>query len=67
MTTVFSTIETHEHTNRLMDQVKEAIAVSSINPHDKHVDVLLKASALCREITAVTSILCKSGKWQSYD
>lgn len=46
---------------RMMDQLKEAIAFSALNPHDKHVDVLLKSSAICREMGAVTAILCKSG------
>jgi len=46
-----------------MDQLKEAVALSAINPHDKHVDVLLRSSALCREMGGVTIILCKSGEW----
>ena len=45
-----------------MDQLKEAVAFSAINPHDKHVDVLLRSSALCREMGGVTIILCKSGE-----
>ena len=45
-----------------MEQLKEAVALSAMNPHDKHVDVLLRSSALCREMGGVTIILCKSGK-----
>ena len=46
----------------MMEQLKEAIAFSAMNPHDKHVDVLLRSSALCREMGGVTIILCKSGE-----
>jgi hypothetical protein len=47
----------------MLDQLKEAVAFSALNPHDKHVDVLLKSSAICREMGAVTAILCKSGTY----
>ncbi len=47
---------------RMMDQLKDAIGASALNPHDKHVDVLLKSSAICREMGGPTIILCKSGK-----
>lgn len=46
----------------MLDQLKDAVAQCATNPHDKHVDVLLRSSALCREIGAITNILCKSGK-----
>jgi hypothetical protein len=49
----------------MLDQLKEAVAFSALNPHDKHVDVLLKSSAICREMGAVTAILCKSGTYSS--
>ena len=45
----------------MLDQAKEANAVSSASPYDKHVDVLLKTSALCREMAGIVTILCKSG------
>jgi len=48
--------------DRMMDQVHEAIANSTAVPHEKHVDVLLKTSALCREMSGIIAILCKSGK-----
>lgn len=41
----------------------EAVAWSALNPHDKHVDVLLRSSALCREIGAITNIVCDSGEY----
>jgi hypothetical protein len=47
----------------MLDQLKDAISFSALNPHDKHVDVLLKSSAICREMASNTIILCKSGKW----
>lgn len=46
----------------MLDQVHEAIAASTTTPHEKHVDVLLKTSALCREIGGTVAILCKSGE-----
>ena len=46
----------------MLDQVHDAIAASTATPHDKHVDVLLKTSALCREISGLVGILCKSGE-----
>jgi hypothetical protein len=46
----------------MLDQLKDAISISALNPHDKHVDVLLKSSAICREMASNTIILCKSGK-----
>jgi len=48
--------------DRLMDEVKSSIAQAAINPHEKNVNVLLKTSALCRQMGAIVSILCKSGK-----
>ena len=48
--------------DRMLDQVHEAIAASTATPYDKHVDVLLKTSALCREIGGTIGILCKSGE-----
>ena len=50
----------------MLEQLKDAISFSALNPHDKHVDVLLKSSALCREMSAITAILCKSGKGYIY-
>lgn len=45
----------------MLDQIHEAVAASTATPHEKHVGVLLKTSALCREIGGTVGILCKSG------
>jgi hypothetical protein len=50
-------------TFRLLDQLKEAISVSALNPYEKHVNVLLNSSALCREVGGIVCILCKSGMY----
>ncbi len=47
---------------RLLDQLHEAVIVSTSNPYDKHVDVLLRSSAIGRQIGGTVAILCKSGK-----
>ena len=47
--------------NRLLDQLRHAIAQSLTSPFEKHVHVLLKASALLREMGGAIGILCKSG------
>eukprot|EP01038_Epipyxis_sp_PR26KG_P012151 gene12151-16271_t len=46
--------------DKLMDQLAEAVSSSSSTPFDKHVSVLLRSSALCREIQGIVGILCKS-------
>jgi len=43
-------------------EVGQAVAHSSSNVTTKHVDVLLKTSALCREMAGTVGIMCKSGK-----
>ncbi len=48
--------------NRLLDQLHESIIVSATNPYDKHVDVLLRSSAIARQICGTVATLCKSGK-----
>ena len=48
---------------RLLDQLKEALSVSAQNPYEKHVNVLLNSSALCREVGGIICILCKSGMY----
>jgi hypothetical protein len=48
--------------DRLLDQLIEALNLSQQTPYEKHVDVLLKSSALCRQMSGNISILCKSGK-----
>lgn len=45
----------------LLDQLEEAVRHSQDTPHEKHVDILLRSSAICRQIGGITSILCKSG------
>lgn len=51
-----------QYNDRLLDQLVEAVTASQQTPHEKHVDVLLKSSALCRQMAGNISILCKSGK-----
>eukprot|EP00599_Poterioochromonas_sp_BG-1_P008165 CAMPEP_0173134596 /NCGR_PEP_ID=MMETSP1105-20130129/1387_1 /TAXON_ID=2985 /ORGANISM="Ochromonas sp., Strain BG-1" /LENGTH=1267 /DNA_ID=CAMNT_0014046427 /DNA_START=161 /DNA_END=3965 /DNA_ORIENTATION=- len=48
--------------DRLLDQLQEAVVVAQSNPYDKHVDILLKSSSLIRQMAGVVCILCKSGK-----
>jgi hypothetical protein len=45
-----------------MDQLEDALVISTENPYEKHVDILMKTSALCRQMSGLVSILCKSGK-----
>jgi inositol polyphosphate-4-phosphatase len=47
---------------RLLSDVEEALRIAEKSPGDKHVHVLMKFSALCREMGGVMGILCKSGK-----
>eukprot|EP00981_Chlorochromonas_danica_P003688 scaffold681_cov173-Ochromonas_danica.AAC.51 len=51
-----------QYNERLLDQLKEAIQISQQNPYEKHVDVLLKSSSICRQMVGCISVLCKSGK-----
>ena len=54
-TKVTSTVE------RAMKALREAIQQNAASPFEKHVDVLLTSSSLCRTIGGVIGILCKSG------
>jgi hypothetical protein len=47
---------------RLLDQLHEAVINNQNTPYEKHVDVLLKSSAICRQMAGIVCILCKSGK-----
>lgn len=47
---------------RLLADVEEALKIAEKSPGDKHVHVLMKFSALCREMGGIIGILCKSGK-----
>lgn len=47
--------------DRLWDQLQDAVSFAASDPYDKHVDVLMKSSALCRTMGGIVSILCKSG------
>jgi hypothetical protein len=49
-----------------LDHLHEAVTASQSNPYEKHVDVLLKSSAICRQIAGIVCILCKSGKFYSF-
>lgn len=50
------------YNDRLMDQLNDSIIQSSLNPYDKHVDILNKSLIIGRQITSIISIMCKSGK-----
>ncbi len=45
-----------------MINTRDAIKASTASPYEKHVAVLINASALCRELGGTIAILCKSGK-----
>lgn len=51
-----------QYNERLLDQLKEAVQISQQNPYEKHVDVLLKSSSICRQMVGCIAVLCKSGK-----
>ncbi len=48
--------------DRLMGQARDAVALNAHTPYEKHMDVLLKTSAMCRLMGGTVGILCKSGK-----
>jgi hypothetical protein len=45
----------------MMVEVRQAIDDSVLSPYEKNVNVLLKTSALCREMGGTVGNLCKSG------
>lgn len=51
-----------QYNDRLLDQLEEVTVTLTDNPYEKHVDLLLKSSAICRQISGMACILCKSGK-----
>jgi hypothetical protein len=51
-----------QYNDRLLTQVEESIQHSMETPYEKHVDVLLRTSSLCRAMGGPVGILCKSGK-----
>jgi hypothetical protein len=51
-----------QYNDRLLTQVEESIQHSMDTPYEKHVDVLLRTSSLCRAMGGPVGILCKSGK-----
>lgn len=50
------------YNDRLRDLLQESISIAATNPYEKHVDILMRSSALARQIGGIACILCKSGK-----
>eukprot|EP01035_Chromulina_nebulosa_P020470 gene20470-26560_t len=50
------------HIDRLFEETCSALSNAAKSPYEKHVDIFMKSSALCRKIGGVIGILCKSGK-----
>jgi hypothetical protein len=45
-----------------MEEASVAVQVAAQTPSEKHVHLLLRTSAVCRDVGGTIGILCKSGK-----